>query len=335
MQSLTQIQTFFHGGNIYEFAKAKNIPQNRVIDFSSNINFVRFKNLVKVSSPYPEPKYIKFKQELQRRYKVDTKDMELFNGGSSAIFSLFRELSFERVYLFAPIYLEYKRASILFNKEIIFIDRFRDDLENIKFLDNSLVIFVNPSTPDGRYYSKKLILSMLEQNVKVLVDESFLDFTEKKSMSRYISIYNNLYILKSLTKFYSSAGARVGVLISKDINFEFEPLWRVSSLDIEYFSSILNSKKFIKKTLETNKKNRELLSDILKVSKRFDKVFDSTANYILTKAKDSQQLILDLARENIMVRECSNFDFLNKNYIRFAVKDKKSILKLKKVLFYQ
>ena len=217
------------------------------------------------------------------------------------------------------------------------MNRFKD-LDFKAFDSDSLIILVNPSTPDGKIYREDFILKLLESKAKVLVDESFLDFSDSKSMFEYIDLYKNLYILKSLTKFYSLAGARVGFIASDSKNIKnlnsFEPSWAVSSLDLAYFSKILNDEEFINLSKKANFKNRKLLFKILNSSNLFSKVYKSKGNFLLAKLKKSNAKKLQnrLAKHNILIRDCSNFDFLDERFVRFAVKSKSDLYYLKDAL---
>jgi threonine-phosphate decarboxylase len=194
---------------------------------------------------------------------------------------------------------------------------------------------VNPSTPDGKYYKlKKLFKIWKEADATVLIDESFLEFCEKKSVIKELKNYKKLYILKSMTKFYSSAGVRVGAVISNKKNIQnlkkTEPLWKLSQFDIVYLSEALKDKKFRKKTLIATKKNREFLVKILKKTELFEKIYKSDANFILAKLKNmrASEFQESLVSKGVMVRNCSNFDFLDEKFVRVAVKSKDSMRKL-------
>ena len=341
------MSSYKHGGNIYEFAKLANCKVEDVIDFSSNINFIKpninlnFNNLN--TSAYPEPNYIDLKEAIKKRYKIDSiSQIELFNGGSSAIFSLFKFLNLKTCNIYSPAYLEYKKASKLFGYELNLINRFENLYEYKKIKKNSLVIFVNPSTPDGKLYNHKNIEKLLniwiEKNATILIDESFLDFTKEKSLLTYINRYKKLYILKSMTKFYSSAGIRVGVLISNKDNIKnlkkFEPSWKISTYDSNYIIEVLKDKNFIKKSIKINNQNRKFLREVLINSNLFEKVYKSKANYILAKLKNgnAKEFQKFLTSHNILIRDCFNFDFLNDKFIRFAVKERDKIKRLREVL---
>ena len=323
---------FNHGGDILTFCKTYKFKQKDIIDLSSNINFIKPKlktNLSKLNiSNYPS--YDKLYEIIAEKYSVKADEIELFNGGSSAIFSLYKSLNLKHCSIYSPAYLEYKKASITFDYKLSLINRF--DKKNKKIKKNSLVIFVNPSTPDGRYYKlEKLIKTWIAKNCTILVDESFLEFTKQKSISPLINSYKKLYVLKSMTKIYSCAGVRLGVLISNKENIKAlkqkEPLWKISHFDSIFLQDVLKEKNFVNKSKEkTNEAKRYTLKN-LKKFKFIKKVFKSEANFLLLKLKkiDSLTFQKKLAKHKIMIRDCSNFDFLDNSFVRIAIKDKKSM----------
>jgi len=323
---------FEHGGNIEEFAKKIGCKVDEVIDLSSNINFVKpninidFNNLD--ISAYPN--YDRLKTSIAKSHNINSCELELFNGATTAIYSLFRELDLEECYLYAPLYLEYKKSAILNGYKITDINRFTDINRDIK--DNALVVFVNPSTPDGEFYNiYPLLNKWIEKNVTILIDESFLDFTPFQSAKNYINSYDKLYIIKSMTKFYSSAGIRIGAIISNSKNIkkihQREPLWKISQFDNAYIQSALKDKEFSEKSIVLNNKNRDRVIEILENSKYIDKIYHSLTNYLLIKLKDitAKEFQKMLIPYKIMVRDCSNFDFLDSSFVRIAIKDDKAI----------
>lgn len=333
------MKTYEHGGQIEAFAKALGCSIDEVIDLSSNINFVKPHitldfNALNIAS---YPTYDKLYQVIADNYGIQTSQMELFNGGSSAIFSLFVHLALKKCTIYSPAYLEYKKAAKLFGYELELINRFNDLKSDVS--PNSLVVFVNPSTPDGTFYEIENFLAYWKaQNCIVLIDESFLDFTKEQSATQFLEHYDNLYILKSMTKFYSSAGIRVGTLVSNAKNIqalqEKEPAWKLSQFDSHYLQEALKDKSFKQLAKTMNIKNNILLEQVLNESGLFKKVFPSCANYFLVQlntmsAKSFQE---KLKPYKIMVRSCENFDFLDDSYVRIAVKSQKDIEAFKNAL---
>ena len=139
-----------------------------------------------------------------------------------------------------------------------------------------------------------------------------------------------------MTKYYSCAGIRCGVIVSNEYNIQklrqSTAQWKLSSLDSEYLIKALNDDIFKKTSKAINIKNHELLYNVLIQFKFIQTVYHSDANFYLVKLININATILQehLKNYKIMIRDCSNFDFLDDSYVRIAVKDEKSIILLKK-----
>jgi threonine-phosphate decarboxylase len=90
----------------------------------------------------------------------------------------------------------------------------------------------------------------------------------------------------------------------------------------------LNDKKFVKKSKALHVKRKKELKKVLK--KHF-KVYKSDTNFFMVKS-EYKNIFDKLLKNKILVRTCGSFDFLDDSYLRFAVKDKKDIKVLEKVL---
>ena len=329
---------FKHGGDIESFAKEAACAIEDVIDLSSNINFVKPRlnidfNQLEISS-YPNYKGLYAK--LAAFYGIKSDELELFNGASSGIFSLFRFLNLKKATIYSPAYLEYKKAAGIFGYELNMIDRFNNMDKPVS--KNSFVIFVNPATPDGLYYDlEKLMESWVNVDASILIDESFLDFSQMSSASRYLQDYSKLYILKSTTKFWAAAGVRIGIIISQSGNIfsikNQEPLWKVSAFDFAYLEAALDDKGFIKRSYDANARAKKMLLNIVSRSRWVKKVFPSDANYVLLELNQSAQDFQDkLTPYKILIRSCENFDGLGANHVRIAVKSNSELEVLKQAL---
>jgi len=323
---------FVHGGDIKAFASQIACSVDEVIDLSSNINFLKPEinfdfNSLDISA---YPVYDTLYDSIGKLYNIESSQMELFNGGSSAIFSLFRFFNATTVNIYSPAYLEYKKAATTLNYNIELINRFTELHKEVH--EASLVVFVNPSTPEGSFYAiEKLMDSWMSKNCTILIDESFLDFTNHKSTIEYLEKYEKLYILKSMTKFYSSAGIRLGIIVSNSSNITKlktqEPLWKISQFDSHYIQQALKDDNFAQVSKAVNITNKEYLVHLMKDFKYTQHIIDSCANFILVQLKEIDAPTFQelLKPYKIMVRDCSNFDFLDSSFIRIAVKSKKDL----------
>ena len=324
-----------HGANIYKYAKKLQCKTNEIIDFSSNINsyhpnitITPTKNML---VKYADTNYSKLKKTISNKYEIKTSQIALYNGATSAIFELVKSLKEKTVYLYAPLYGEYEKACTESNKKIFKINRF--DSLNTKPKKNSIVIFVNPSTPDGKYYDLEKLFGMWEKrNCTVILDESFLEFEDLKSFRDKINSYKKLYIIQSFSKFYSCAGVRIGAIFSntKNIKKLKTPIWNLSSFDVEFLTDRLNDKIFTKRSKKLHKTHKKELLKILQNSKLFDEIYESDSNFFLTKSTKAKEIFNYLLKEKILVRTCESFDFLDDAYLRFGVKDRYMHDKLKK-----
>ncbi len=336
------MKPYQHGGDIAAFAKVCECGIDEVIDLSSNINSVKPKLDIDLNnidiSPYPN--YDKLYDSISSHYRVDADQVELFNGASSAIFALFAHLhsynNLQKCAIYSPAYLEYKRAASLLGYDVHLINRFAHKWADVP--PNSLVVFVNPSTPDGAWYKiDRLLETWHDMRCTVLVDESFLDFTDYRSATSLIDKYPNLYVLKSMTKFYGAAGVRIGALISQQANItaikKHEAPWKISALDAAYIISALADRDFKKRSNEINSANKNYLLEILRYSPLVGKIYPSQANYILIEldtltANELQQM---LTPHKVLIRNCQNFDGLSDHHVRIAVKEREKLSALAEV----
>ncbi len=314
-----------HGGDVNSFAVHCGCAVNEIVDLSSNINFITPPVDFSGVPLNAYPTYEVLTETLASHYGVTSEELELFNGGSSAIFSLLRFFDNPTCTIYSPAYLEYKKAALLHGKNVALINRF--EAMDTEVEENSLVIFVNPSTPDGHYYEIETLMEQWRaKNCTILIDESFLEFCGGESATRHLQTCDKLYVLKSQTKFYGCAGVRVGIVLSSRENIRAlrakEPLWKISALDSHFLITALKDEPFRARSYVLNNEAKTYLKTILGTSPLFEEVFESDANFFLVRlasisAKEFQEKLIPF---KIMVRDCSNFDFLDERTVRIAVK---------------
>jgi len=328
-----------HGGDIYSCAKLLGCGEDEIIDFSSNINFYHKKISLDIDvekiSQYPDTNYTKLKSVISNIYDVKVKQIALLNGATSAIYTIFTSIKSKSVYLYAPLYGEYEKAALISKKNVYLINRIEDIYEEPK--KNSIVVFVNPATPEATYYDmQKLFKIWKKLKCSVILDESFIEFENLKSYRKYINSYKKLYVVQSFSKYYASAGVRIGAVFSNKENIKNLKIqrWNISSFDSEFLQNRLVDDEFRVKTKELHSIQKQDLLNILESSQLFDEIVPSDANFILTYSPNANNIVKQLLKYKIMVRECESFDFLSEKWLRFAVKDEQSHKELKKALSF-
>lgn len=178
------------------------------------------------------------------------------------------------------------------------------------------------------------------------MDECFIEFIaewQEKSAAEFCS--ENIFILRALTKFFALPGLRLGYgicfdkKITEKINEIREP-WSINGFADLAGKVILKDKKYISQTEKWIDEERIWFTNSLKEFETEEKlkVYNTETNFILIKLKNikSEDFKNKMEEKNILVRNASNFKFLNEYYIRLAIKDreknKKVISAMKEVL---
>ena len=83
--------------------------------------------------------------------------------------------------------------------------------------DTKLVYICNPNNPTGTICEREALVEFVtkvSQNTIVLIDEAYLDFTKQQSLSNLVNNHKNIIIVKTFSKIYGLAGARIGYAIA-------------------------------------------------------------------------------------------------------------------------
>lgn len=347
-----------HGGNVEEIGRKYNINHKDIIDFSANINPLGLNKKVKDSmisalnlvERYPDITYYNLKHTICSYEGIDLLNIFIGNGAAEVIFNIVRALKPKKVLLPAPTFSEYEEAVRSIDGEVKYYslneeNEFRIDDNFIKDIDEEidLIFICNPNNPTGVLTEKKFVEKVLKKaekfGTKVVLDESFLDFVEEKfkySSIELIKKYNNLIIVKSLTKFFAMPGIRIGYGISSNeaiiesINKVSIP-WAVNIVAAEGVCTGVKEKEYINKTIKYVEEQKNwLYKELNKLD--FIKVFKPSVNFIMFKILKNINLKETLLPKGILIRSCGNYEGLSENFYRVAVRTAKENEKLISVM---
>lgn len=272
------------------------------------------------------------------------------NGAAELIKSLMEHFTGKLGIIF-PTFQEYPNRKNEYDivPYIIDNDDFRysaDDLiEFYKDKDIDAIVIVNPDNPSGNYIPKKDILKLAkylaDKNIKLIVDESFVDFVDIEDnptlLEEGILCDNpNLYVVKSISKSFGVPGIRLGILASDDLELIADikkdvAIWNINSF-AEFYLQIYE--KYSKNYSTALKKFKSARDKYIKDLSSLDgiRVIPTQANYVtceITSGKTSTQLAQDLLEKNIFIKDLSTKKgFDGRNYIRIAVKNEEDNDKL-------
>ena len=345
-----------HGGNLGRAMEKYSLSLDEIIDFSANINPLGFsskireaiiKNLDRLSH-YPDPECKEAKKEISAYFKIDYENIILGNGSTELIYLIVQTLKPKKVLIPAPTFCEYERALNNNNVSINFY-KLKEKQEFLVSLDEiipqlagiDLVFLCNPNNPIGTFLPKKEMLTLVKEvqrrKIFLVLDEAFIDLYEEDSLIKEVKNYDHLIILRSLTKFYGLPGLRIGFAASspkliKRLEAQKIP-WSVNCLAQIAVREMLRDEKFISKSKSFLLEEKEFFYQELSNVEGL-KVHKPSANFIFIKLLGNishEQLMEQLAKKGILIRDCSNFRGLEKgNFIRVAVRTRKENIKLLK-----
>jgi len=351
-ESLRNVSPYFHGGNVWELSEKHNIPVDQIIDFSISTNPMgapekaveSIRQHLNLIHHYPDPDPEWLLEALAESAGVKPDNVIVGNGSTELIY-LFNEVFLEDGYeavIPIPSFSEYKAAIERFDGNMMFLkcDPANNFKLNLQELEDSInektrIIFLcNPNSPTGCLYEKGDMLQVVkfaaENDVLVFVDEDYIDFVEdskRYSMADYVNTYNNLFVLRSLTKFFGLAGVRIGFGVgSPDLVDALKNVvmpWSVNSSAMFAAAEAVKDTEFIKSSRLLLSKSKRQMLEMLKTVPWL-KVYPSETNFLLIEIirEDftSAQLAEALAKKGLLIRDCEDFDGLNNRFFRVAVR---------------
>ncbi|MEO0539889.1 MAG: threonine-phosphate decarboxylase CobD [Cyanobacteria bacterium P01_A01_bin.105] len=186
----------------------------------------------------------------------------------------------------------------------------------------------NPHNPTGHLWSQAELARCLAHGQLVVVDEAFMDFLpldQQPSLVDWVQQYDNLVVLRSLTKFYSIPGLRIGYAVAHPDRLrrwqQWRDPWPVNALAAAAAIAALADADYQAKVWQWLPTARQALFDQLDPLPGLTPLA-SAANFLLVKSRLSvsrlQQRLLEQHR--IYVRDCLSFDSLGDAYFRVAVR---------------
>ncbi|MCR5177244.1 MAG: threonine-phosphate decarboxylase CobD [Anaerovibrio sp.] len=339
------MRPFEHGGNVY----SAGVCRPELYDFSANINPLGISDKVKNTIikhvdnlvHYPDPSGLQLKQVISVHYKTNMKNIVLGNGAVELLYVYFHSRRPKRVLIPVPSFSEYERGARAAGCEVEYqyLDKADDFALNKtrlmeKIPEVDAVVLGNPNNPTGSLISRGDFEEILEKSAQsdtdLIIDESFLDFLTDEENYTLIDVadkYSNLLIIRSMTKFFAVPGLRLGFCVAGEhlVNMleAGKDQWNVNLLAQYAGVAALKDVDYQEKTRMLIQKYKKALYERLSAFEELD-VYSPTVNFIMFSVEktglSSSQFVELLARQNILVRDCSNYPGLDDFHIRTAVR---------------
>jgi len=301
--------------------------------------------------PYPQP--ILLRQMFAEMYGVDPSQLLMTRGSDEGIDLLSRvfcEANEDAIIITPPTYGMYEVAAKIQGLRIIKIPLKQDtgftlNTDSILSQRNSaikLIFLCSPNNPTGNVLNRDDVLTLckiFQNQALVVLDEAYIEFATIKSLSHFVSQYPNLVILRTLSKAFGLAGARLGALIANQEIIEF--LMKVIApypipIPVERIAInalSVNNQAIVRSQIHTIRREREKLQTFLTTLPSVDCVYPSQANFVLVKVREASKWMDTCKAHQIILRSRVCLPELQ-NCVRITIGTAEENERLKEVLSY-
>ena len=315
--------------NAYRSARSEALQGSVYLDANENaLSDTRYNR-------YPEQQPNELAKLLTTVYGVDRKQLLITRGsdeGIDLLLRLFCRAGFDKIIICPPTYGMYRVAAIIQGAETIEVPLMKSDgfaldvNELLRAWEPSvkLIFLCSPNNPTGNLLPKSDILSLcrsLNDKSVIVVDEAYIEFSNGESLTKYVSEYPNLVILRTLSKAYGLAGVRCGSTIANSdiikLLMKIIAPYPIPIPVAEIVCQQLNSD-ITKNAINIIKQEKENLANFLENLPSVIKVWKSQANYLLVEVVDADRMMRACLKYGIVLRNRS-YEYGLENCIRITI----------------
>lgn len=339
----------FHGSDLEKIEAVYHIKKEDITSFSANVNPLgvspklrkTLAERIDAITSYPDREYTSLRKCIAAYADTDYQNIIVGNG-STELISLFIQIRHpKKALIIGPSYSEYEREISLGGGTSLYYplkeeDDFKLDINDFRehLSENlDLLIICNPNNPTSTSipssHMRMILDSCKQHGIFVMIDETYVEFAPDFNDTTSVPLtnyYNNLIILRGISKFFAAPGLRLGYAITgngdliKEINGRKNP-WTINSLAEIAGELMFTDIEYINATRELISAERDKIYSLLSKTEGL-KVYKPTANFILVRILadnvTSRDLFEAAIKKGLMIRDCSTFPFLSDKYIRFC-----------------
>lgn len=356
---MANVERFGHGGDLLTAGELYGKSPREWIDFSSNIYPYGPPPVVKqvigealeeaempVFSSYPDPVSRQLKQAIGHFHGISPQMVLPGNGAAELIDLIIQSLKPRRVGVISPAFAEYSGCA---EKRGIPVDHlitaweqdFEPEMEELLSLMKRVdLLFIGfPNNPTGHLLPSgkmcELIAMARRFQTTFVVDEAFIDFVENgetRSLIPFTHTEPHLVLVRSMTKFFSLAGLRLGYILAHESMIArikaLQVPWSVNGLAQKVGCAVLQDDVYQahdRQVKDWLRKERALMIREIGRLRGF-RLYPGLANYLLVRITAPNpvhtvtELQSRLAEKGLLIRSCSNYKGLDHTFFRTAIK---------------
>ena len=272
---------------------------------------------------YPEPQPQALVERMARLYEVPAANCLVGRGSDEAIDLLVRAFcraGQDSVVITPPTFGFYKVAARIQGAAVAEVPLrpgdFGLDLPAVLEAGRraKIVFLCSPNNPTGNLLEESSLLAVcreLDGRAIVCVDEAYLEFTDRASLAQRLAEFPNLVVLRTLSKAYALAGARLGTLIAGadvvQLLKRIIPPYAIPASTIEQVLALTEApqRAMAAARIRTLLDQRQRVGERLATMRGVERVYPSDANFLLVRFRDARAA-LEAGRETgLLVRDFS------------------------------
>jgi histidinol-phosphate aminotransferase len=271
---------------------------------------------------YPPPRPDALRMRLATHYGANADELLVTRGSSEAIDVLIRgfcRAGTDAILITPPTFDMYRLYAGIQNASVV---RVPLDADNEFALDVDaliaaiappvkIVFLCTPNNPTGTSLPRRDVARICEaagERALVVIDEAYHEFSDARDFLEFRSSYQNVVLLRTLSKFVALAGVRCGVLIADPEIVSYLggvlPPYTFPTPSIELVQEALTPDALTvsRERVALIKRERRRLADALLDSPLVERVYPSDANFLLLKTRNAELFSEHAHRAGILVR---------------------------------
>lgn len=339
------LERYGHGGDLWTAEEAFGRPKEQFLDFSSNMNPLGPPSVVKHilrdewrdMVKYPDPAVRELRNKLSLKYDIGVESILVGNGAAELIDLTARVLKPSVTGLARPSFSEYEEAihksgGSIYNIPLSHMHNFELQQVDVEAAYSAVDLFFlgHPNNPTGKLVPRQVLDMLMQSNRRLVLDEAFMDFVpneQEHSLLKLASTSQQLVVIRSMTKFYSIPGIRLGFMVAHpDLIRQIQHLqvqWSVNYLAQRIGTAVLDDLGFEQSSWQWLQEEKPWLTQQLEQLGL--EVVLSDVNFLLFSFPERMGIDVKMAQKHlghqgILIRDASLFEGLNKRYCRVAIR---------------
>lgn len=340
----------FHGSDLEKVEKYYHIPKENITCFGGNVNPLGLSENVKkkicnnldIISSYPDREYTSLRNAISSYCNVPANHILVGNGSTELISLLIEQRFPKKTLILGPTYSEYGRELSFSNSTVSYYYLKSEKNFNLNISDFlsvleegfDLLILCNPNNPTSSAIHtrdmKKILEFCKKHGTFVMIDETYVEFTSDINAISSVTLtsdFDNLIVLRGVSKFFAAPGLRLGYGITSnhallDRVKERQIPWSLNSIAAFAGEQLFKDNDYIAKTKALILSERARILETLRTFHQID-VYEPYGNFFLIKIKKEGVKAFDLfeicIKQGLMIRDCSTFSHLDGEFIRFCI----------------